>query len=147
MQLDLSISNVESYPSWLLHNLAVRDLETMVQLATNLWGIWNARNLKVWENKAITSEIAMRWSVQQVTQWREAQNMSTRNANRVAQRVISEVRNWQAPEVNRFKVNVDASVFSERANYSIGMILRDHEGGFCRARSMCQEGEVSVFET
>lgn len=41
---------------------------------------------------------------------------------------------WTAPAEGSLKINVDASVFEGRASYSIGKVLRDHLGVFCRAK-------------
>lgn len=50
------------------------------------------------------------------------------------------------PGAGGFKVNVDASVREGSSSFSVGIVLRDHAGGFCQARSARREGEVSVFK-
>lgn len=45
--LEFDTSTIESCPDWLLQSLASESHERLVQVATVLWGIWSARNLKV----------------------------------------------------------------------------------------------------
>lgn len=53
---------------------------------------------------------------------------------------------WKPPNLGMQKINVDASVFPGNQSYSIGMILRDNAGNFCRARTICKNGEIAAFE-
>lgn len=53
---------------------------------------------------------------------------------------------WRAPAVGDLKINVDASIYDGSSKFSVGMILRDHTGSFCRARNLCREGLITVFE-
>lgn len=100
----------------------------------------------MWENKVLSPEVAMQWSIKQVSQWREVQSLKTGRSNLRTQGQALEAGRWKAPEVNKLKVNVDASVVPGSNSYSVGMILRDHMGGFRKARNLRCEGEVSVFE-
>ncbi|XP_074352092.1 uncharacterized protein LOC141691253 [Apium graveolens] len=87
-----------------------------VHIATGFWGIWHARNLKVWKEKQVTPELAMQWSSK------------------------------MAPEEGRVKLNVDASVVTSMASFSIRMIVRNHNGEFICAQNIGRSWEVSVFE-
>lgn len=69
MDLDFDASGVKVCSDWLLSKLAEENGEMMVKLATGLWGIWSSRNLKVWEDKIISPEIAVQMSVKQVAKW------------------------------------------------------------------------------
>lgn len=91
-------------------------------------------------------ELAMQWSAKQVCQWREAQIQKVSGVTGRMQNQQKFATHWTAPAEGNLKVNVDASVFKGRSSYSIGMVLRDHMGVFCRAKVKHQEGEVSVFE-
>lgn len=59
---------IEASPDWVLERLATEMKKVNLQIATALWGIWGARNLKVWEQKFLTPMIAMQWSNSQITQ-------------------------------------------------------------------------------
>lgn len=144
--LEFDTSTVEYGSEWLLQRMVEEGRETLVRIATGLWAIWSARNLKVWENKCLTPEIAVQMSSKQVAQWKEVQNLNKIRGNGRAQSYQMEVVKWKAPDEGSLKVNVDASVFAGKESFSVGMVLRDHRGGFCRARNMCSNGAVSVFE-
>lgn len=130
----------------MLQILELEDQCKLIQLVTVLWGIWTARNWKVWENKAVSPEFAMQWSAAQINQWREMQLQKSPTVNSGTLNQQSSFSTWVAPLEGRFKVNVDASVFANSLSYGIGMVLRDHKGVFFKARSVCREGQVSVFE-
>ena len=108
--------------------------------------IWHARNLKVWEGKSTTPSLAMQWSTLTINQWQEAQKMkgvNTGGGHNLSSRLPLR---WVAPTQGRLKVNVEASVIEGGSSFSLGMIARDHNRDCCRARTMCCEGVVSVFE-
>lgn len=52
---------------------------------------------------------------------------------------------WQAPPAATVKLNVDASVYEGASCYSLGLVLRDHQGAFLRGRTICVNGAASVF--
>ncbi|XP_074341815.1 uncharacterized protein LOC141679206 [Apium graveolens] len=131
---------------WNLERLAVDDKEKLVLIATGLWGIWSARNMKVGENKVMTPELAMQWSTLQVGQWRDIQRMRSNRANTRRHDQQRIVNHWIPPVPGALKVNVDASVIPGSSSFKLGMVLRDHEGRFCKARNMCKVGEVPVHE-
>lgn len=144
--LEFNTTSIESCSEWLLQKLAKDDEEKLVLLATGLWGIWSARNLKVWESKTMNPELAMQWSSIQVTQWREVQCLKYSSPMVRHQNHQGIMVHWKPPEAGALKVNADASVFTGSLSYSVGMVLRDHTGGFCKARNLRKNGEVSVFE-
>ena len=57
-----------------------------------------------------------------------------------------QVKRWVHPPPGVYKINVDASVFDGENHFSIGMVLRDHQGHFVRGRVCKSAGCVSVFE-
>lgn len=72
MGVQLDALQVEEALTWVLDRLATESMEVRVQLGKLLWGIWNARNLKVWEQKTLSPSLAMQWSSSQVLQWQLA---------------------------------------------------------------------------
>lgn len=50
---------------------------------------------------------------------------------------------WSKPECDKFKVNIDATIFVREGKYGFGGIIRDHLGGFISAISGLKEGGVS----
>lgn len=73
--LEFHVSQTHSVSAWLLQVLANESFDKLAQIATVLWGIWSARNLKVWQNKVLIVQMAMQWSVIQVKQWRDSQQL------------------------------------------------------------------------
>ena len=136
---------MESAPDWLLQRLAEDDKERMVQVATILWSIWTARNMKVWENKVIPPDLITENSAHQIHQWREMQPRKVVNSS-INQQRQNDGDHWVAPEVGKVKINVDASVVLGSGTYSADMVLRDHHGEFCIARNYRREGDISVLE-
>lgn len=121
------------------------DKEKLVLIATGLWGIWSVRNMKVWDNKTMTPELAMQWSTLQVVQWREMQQIRNCRTNSSGQGQQRAVPRWAPPEPGALKINVDASVCPGRSSFTLGMVMRDHVGSFCKARNVCKGGEVTVL--
>lgn len=69
------MTEVEAAPSWLLDKLATASVEELVKISMVLWGIWNWRNRKVWDNKSVTGAFAMDESFKTLTNWREARKI------------------------------------------------------------------------
>lgn len=135
-----------SCPDWLLQILAVESFDRLAQIATILWGIWSARNQKVWESKTITAQTAIEWSKKIVTEWQEARQRRLGRLKSGVQGGSRGLVRWKAPEEGKLKVNVDASVVPGASSFSAGMVLRDHHGSFLKARNIGSAGEVPVFE-
>lgn len=137
---------VESAPEWLFDRLARDDKEMWVQIATGIWSIWSARNLKVWEQKQVTPELTIQWSSRLVSQWRDLRKKTVGTVQARLQQGNTEGLRWKAPEVGRVKLNVDASVMTGTSSFSVGMIIRDHNGEFVCAQNFRRTGEISTFE-
>lgn len=144
MGLEFDTSKIESCPGWLLKTLGSEARDKVVRMIMIL-GIWNARNMRVWDSKIVPPELAMQWSVKQITQWQEVQVQKVKTVNVQICQADAAIR-WLVPVAGGYKVNVDASVFARTSSFSIGMVLRDHVGGFCTARNLRKGAKVTVFE-
>ncbi|WOH16655.1 hypothetical protein DCAR_0936213 [Daucus carota subsp. sativus] len=102
--------------------------------------------MKVWEHKVVTPSMAMQWSAKQISQWQKVQKykLTTGDASRRSKQDVTNY--WKAPEPGKLKINVDASVHAGTSSFALGMVLRDQNGGFCKAKCSRHEGEVTVFE-
>lgn len=72
MGWEFNTLEINDLSEWLLHCLATKSKEKSTQIATVLWGVWRVRNLRVWEGKVESPEIAMKASCLQVSQWQDA---------------------------------------------------------------------------
>lgn len=112
-------------------------------IVTVLWGIWYARNQKVWEQKTLPVSLTVQGSMNQVSQWKEA-----RRSNHMVVQTGTNQRfdaKWKAPAEGRLKLNVDASLFPGMASFTLGLLIRDHRGMFIQAKNMRIEGSNSVM--
>lgn len=146
MGFHFNTSRVEYCADWLLNLLNTETSARLERIGTILWGIWHARNLKVWEEKSTTPAVAMQWSTLITNQWQDAQRMKGVNTGggHISRHRFSS--RWVAPVEGRWKVNVDASVVEGGSSYSFGMIIRDHNGVCCKGRTICCGGVVFVFQ-
>ncbi|XP_074377635.1 uncharacterized protein LOC141719153 [Apium graveolens] len=128
--LDIDFSDVEIAPNWLLDKFSNGDLELVEKIGTVLWGIWFSRNKRVWEGKNISPGVAMNISTKMMVDWREADKKKMLSHPETAQAPPSSCTQWSLPEVGWYKVNVDASVYTNDTTFALGMILRNDHGQF-----------------
>ncbi|XP_074355893.1 uncharacterized protein LOC141695553 [Apium graveolens] len=140
------MSAVEYAPLWLLQKLSLGGSEELITIATGLWGIWNARNMRMWDSKVLTPALAMEWSKKQVNEWREVRKRSRGVQGSISTTNQAAARAWIAPQEGEFKLNVDASVVEGQPFFTVGMVIRDHAGQFVQGRNSKTAGVVSVLE-
>ena len=104
---EYDISNVEHLFTWVLERLSSETSLNLVRIASTLWGIWFARNMKIWEEKQLCLNVAMEIAIKMIDYWKKAQQgtqttSSTKQSTRVK---------WKRPQVGWQEVNVDASIF------------------------------------
>lgn len=116
-----------------------------IKIASVLWGLWFSRNLKVWENKMVTPQITMDWSVKHITEWQTARKTKLSRLQTNTQSAVQGSTKWVAPVEGKLKVNVDASVVAGTPSFVVGMVLRNHHGMFVQARNARCAGEVPAL--
>lgn len=62
----------ENAQAWLLSKLRSASVPEVLTIARMLWGIWFFRNKRVWENRVVTTALAMDWSAKSIVDWRDA---------------------------------------------------------------------------
>lgn len=137
---------VEFAPDWLLWQLSNVSDSELIRIAKVLWGIWFFRNKKVWESKIVTHVVAMDWSAKILSDW---ENAKQRRANMVPSTLTSISHAppvWKPPDAGCFKLNVDASFHAGANTFSVGLVLRNHEGMFIIGKAVCCEGASSPLE-
>ncbi|XP_074374765.1 uncharacterized protein LOC141715185 [Apium graveolens] len=143
VNLVYDLLEVTDVSGWLLDKLNEGPTEELVKLCTVLWGVWFWRNKKVWSDKTVTAAFAMEESCRSISSWREARKTVT--ASNVGGGVKL-VNRWIPPEAGAFKINVDVSVRDGVGTFSVGMVLRDQEGGFIAGKTHSMRAPGSVFE-
>lgn len=140
------MSRVESAPNWLLNRLCNESNENIIKIATVLWGVWFARNKRVWDHKRLTPAITVELSKNQISEWQQAMQMKQVGESGSPTTGVSSDTHWEAPNPGWCKPNVDASVFSGAESFSVGMVLRDEHGMFVTGKNMRVAGQIGVME-
>ena len=131
MGLQQDMRREDSAPSWLLKRLQEDTHDHLVTIAAVLWGIWFARNKRIWEGKVMSPKLAVQGSYKQINEWKDSvKKFQVVSQTRCQRSTTGSIARWKCPAVGSLKVNVDASVFPGSDSFSIGIILRDHTGMF-----------------
>lgn len=144
--LAYDMREVVSAPEWLLNRLSTESNDTLIKIATVLYAVWWARNKRIWDDKSLPSEVAMAWSSRQITDWRQAQTKRNQINKRLQTDKVQHTSRWLAPEPGTLKLNVDASVYEGADSFSIGIVVRNHQGLFVRGKVCRFAGCATVFE-
>ncbi|XP_074361795.1 uncharacterized protein LOC141701971 [Apium graveolens] len=111
-------------------------LHRLVGSMRSALGDWFFRN-KVCENKIVTAAVAMEWSAKTVSDWREAKNKRANQVANSSSTTISVPVEWQKPD-SGLKLNVDAAIQLRADSFSMGLLLRFHEGGLVAGKTVLE---------
>ncbi|KAL8111232.1 hypothetical protein AgCh_019083 [Apium graveolens] len=144
--LEYEMGDVENVPEWLLNKLRNDTAENLGRIAAVLWGVWFARNKRIFENKYMSPATTMNWSMTQIKEWRDA-NIK-RQATGLNERgaMHQQNRQWVKPEPGCRKLNVDAAVKEGQNSFSVGLVLRDDRGQYIAGKTCRFAGSLSVEE-
>lgn len=134
--------DIELSHEWLLQKLATGSKEEILKIVTALWGVWFARNKRIFENKIMTPDFVMAWSRRQIVEWQEANRKSQESDTRIVENREAE-NMWKAPIAGCLKINVDALFVKGQDFYLIGMV---HLGQYLLGRTSRSTGSLSVLE-
>ena len=56
------------------------------------------------------------------------------------------IQEWEKPSSDFLKLNIDAALFTDQHSFGLGLCIRDHSGGFVRARSFLLQGNPDPRE-
>lgn len=146
MELQYNMWEVESAPMWLLDKLSTEVEDKLVKIAAVLWGVWFARNKKIFEGRSIHPAGAMSWSMQQIEEWKAANRKKDKVQVEGTTASAQQELRWNRPREGTFKLNVDASVKQNQDHFAVGMVLRNHEGRFVAGKAARFRGVVQVLE-
>ncbi|XP_073015284.1 uncharacterized protein [Primulina eburnea] len=143
--LVVSKSNeVEGFIQWLFKMFQQVDVESLENIAMVLWGIWRARNEKIWNRIVRPADSIVSSAIQFLTDWKAVRNITT-NPEGTTHREVERFP-WIKPQAPTLKCNVDASVQNGSGLFGVGMVLRDYEGVFVSARTNAFPGRALVKE-
>lgn len=145
VHLKHDLGEVTSASQWVLCQLETAKNEELMNMCVVLWGIWYWRNKKVWSNQTISPGVAMDNSFAILRDWKAARQKVQRGNGGTEGGSVRD-RKWKTPEPGTLKLNVDAAFKTEDSTFSIGMVIRDHEGVFVEGRVMKLARPSSVFE-
>ncbi|XP_074346115.1 uncharacterized protein LOC141684873 [Apium graveolens] len=140
------MNEVEYVSDRLFRKLSTESGDSLVKIATILWAVWFARNQKIFEGKLLTPEFAMQWSSRQISEWQLAQRKHCPNIRPTRSSSNQEVNKWCPPATGELKVNVDVSVYEGEDFFSIGMVMRNHQGQYVKGKTVRFGECVSVME-
>ncbi|XP_074362004.1 uncharacterized protein LOC141702214 [Apium graveolens] len=117
-------------------------------VAMILWGIWFARNRKIWEGKIINPSTVVEISMKQKHDWQEAMKSKQLKTAALSMKPVEKDNNikWKPPREGWHNLNVDASLFTGELSYSVGTVLRNECGQFVQGKNMRFQGQVTVLE-
>lgn len=144
--LQYNWDEIFSANDWLLNKLEVASVEETAKICTTLYGIWMARNRKVWDNVDLTGIAAMQLAFRNVQEWKEARQSKRKGVGgQVSGTKLSDTK-WVPPPHGSYKVNVDASWIPGAEISTIGMVLRDNAGVFLEGRTVAMGKAANAFE-
>lgn len=92
----------------------------------------------------MTPQMVMDLSAKMIKDWKKAQQRGNQDdIGHVKEKIV---RNWQVPELDWYKVNVDASIHEGSSSFKVGIVIMNDKGEFIAGANKCIEGKVSVLE-
>ncbi|KAK2374683.1 putative mitochondrial protein [Trifolium repens] len=117
------------------------DVVTAGKVAMVVWVLWNNRNNWVWNQ---TKESGQQLGVTAIWMWNEWNEVqAVRNSSNSREQQFIQ---WQRPQQNWFKCNVDASFHHDIGKTSMGWCVRDSLGRFVLDGSIWINGMCTVNE-
>lgn len=132
----------EGFSEWFFDFWARQNERGRGRALTLCWEIWHARNRVLWEGKKTTASQIVSNSIFMFEQWRKAQGRVL-FPSQISWQMTEGSEHWTKPEINSFKVNIDAAIFEGEGRYGFGGVVRDHRGNFVSAISGLREGAIS----
>lgn len=107
---------------WMKSQLSREDFELF---AIRTWAVWHDKMRILHSNNQKHESIEVDWCTSLLQNYKNVMQLATIRDDR---RLITSHSRWTRPETNCFIMNVDAAVNWESNNFSVGGVVRDHEG-------------------
>ncbi|KAG8642546.1 hypothetical protein MANES_12G097720v8 [Manihot esculenta] len=104
------------------------------------WTLWHNKNNVVWKAQGRTTSGVFFMALKFLQQWRGACSDSISCTN-----VMSALIVWSPPPQGWIKVNINASLNSQRSSLGFGCVVRDANGRFMAAKAGCFCSQMEVL--
>lgn len=119
-------------------------LTQCTQIILICWSLWTRRNKWVWEGINMSSFGIKAAAANLLVEWRKAHTEKMCESNHIRRPIA--VSNWEKPQQDWVKVNIDAALFEDIGYIGMGSVVRGADGQFFLARSVRREGLVPPRE-
>ncbi|KAL8135927.1 hypothetical protein AgCh_010516 [Apium graveolens] len=146
LESTFDVSGVEVLSTWVLERMGSESEERLMKLVKAMWGIWWARNRRVWENKVVPPLRAIETCSKMISEWQATQEKaqsSVMGGGRLGNRGVIK---WQPPLLGWHKANVDAAIQIGASEFKVGMVIRNANGEFVEGLQKSINEEMSVLE-
>jgi hypothetical protein len=140
-----------NFPEWLTYAINSLNNEDLIYMAAVIYGIWYARNQKIFEYKDIEDYITLdkaNTSIQEYQRATNTNNNTQHDVNRARSRnhqhrsSTNSPKRWYRPNFGIIKVNSDANLAVE-GRWGLGATFRDYEGELIAAATWSVPGAES----
>ncbi|XP_017233563.1 uncharacterized protein LOC108207639 [Daucus carota subsp. sativus] len=94
----------------------------------------------------MSPRVTIEWSMKQIVEWPIPKNKRLQPTTHPISNLQQQRVRWQCPSAGTLKMNVDAAVTEGQQHFSVGLVLRDHQGQFIIGKTRKFAGSVQVVE-
>ncbi|XP_074376412.1 uncharacterized protein LOC141717970 [Apium graveolens] len=136
------IGESNSFGDWLQLVFSQINLKSIQMSNMVCWMLWKNRNDLVWNLTFLVVSEVLNTTLSVLNQWRFVKDKTFDHTLGLLNLEDGRTK-WQAPSMNRVKVNTDAVLFDNPSRYCHAQVVRDHNGKLVEAMSHCYLGSVS----
>jgi len=127
--LKLKLHNLDHFDfiGWLADNLRNKDIKSMEMISVIIYGIWNARNLLIFQNKILPINEVLSRSLQSISSYQTRNLKLSSKSSNASSRSDHCDNCWKPPAESDLKLNVDAHRLGD-GRWGFGFVLRRSDG-------------------
>jgi ribonuclease HI len=134
----LQIKTISSWFDYMMQNTTAIDMQT---ISTILYGIWIARNEKVYKDKHVPPTEVVNRALKNLHEFQSHQGSKALAMNQGNTRHNN---GWSPPPKGSLKLNVDAHSLSD-GHWGLGLVLRQEDGNHVGAATRVRKGTDCVL--
>ncbi|CAN1178573.1 hypothetical protein LINPERHAP2_LOCUS33740 [Linum perenne] len=96
---------------------------TLAEIMAIMWAILRERNARIWRQQSGTARGVIKGAKETLQEWITVQEQRRMRHGAVRMESCS---SWHPPEVGKYKMNLDATVFANQWRIGIDLCLKDH---------------------